>query len=437
MNTFKPFLLLISVLIFNSSFSQSYVGIEADNYAGIHGVAINPSSIVGSNYRADINIASLSSFGGSDYFGVRVSSLFNSSFDIGDDAERFLSEENNFFLNADVLGPSFMLNINKKSSIGVITRARAFFNLNDFNGELFEAIQDDFESESDIVFDSENLNGTIHGWAEIGIAYGRIIMDKPNHVMKAGVTLKYLLGAGALFAESPGLNGTYFRGTETLVTQGQVNYNFTPDFDEDFDTSNLTSGFGMDLGFTYQWHPNQESDSIPAYRDNYKLKVGISITDIGSIKYENAEFNSYDMNSIVDASNFEDLEEFLDNNYQNTQTFKDVTIKLPTALRLLLDYRITDKWLVSSYTTLSMVNRENELANSVNNSQTLTPRFETKWFSFFVPFSVKQFDDFSIGGGFRIGPLTVGSGSIFTNLISDRSRTADAYVALKVPLYRK
>ena len=50
-----------------------------------------------------------------------------------------------------------MFNLNKKSSIGVITRARAFFNLNDFNGELFEAILDDFEADDNIVFDSENL----------------------------------------------------------------------------------------------------------------------------------------------------------------------------------------------------------------------------------------------------------------------------------------
>ncbi|WP_033956098.1 DUF5723 family protein [Psychroserpens jangbogonensis] len=437
MKAFKSLLLVLSILLFSQSYSQSYVGLVADNYAGVHAVAFNPSSIVGSNYRADINVASLSSFGGSDYFGVRFSSLFNSGFDFDDDAERFLSENNNFFLNADVLGPSFMFNIDKKNSIGVITRARAFFNLNEFNGELFEAIEDDFESDTDVVFDSENLNGTIHGWAEIGIAYGRILMDKPNHVMKGGITLKYLLGAGALFAESPGLNGTYLRASETLVTQGNVNYNFTPGFDEDFDKSNLTSGFGMDLGFTYQWHPNRESDSIPMYRDKYKLKVGVSVTDIGSIKYENAEFNSYDMNAVVDASTFEDLEEFLDDNYQNTQSFKDVTIKLPTALRVLIDYRITNKFLVSANTTLSMVKRENELANSVNNSLTLTPRFETKWFSFFTPVSIRQFDDFAVGGGFRFGPLTVGSGSIFTNLISDRSRTADAFVALKIPLYRK
>ena len=137
MRSFKIVFFLLITSMSYQLYAQSYVGLVADNYAGVHGVAFNPSSIVGSPYRSDINVASLSSFGGSDYFGIRISSLFNSSFDIQDDAERFKRDSNNFFLNADVLGPSFMFNLNDKSSIGVITRARAFFNLNDFNGQTF------------------------------------------------------------------------------------------------------------------------------------------------------------------------------------------------------------------------------------------------------------------------------------------------------------
>ena len=49
----------------------------------------------------------------------------------------------------------------------------------------------------------------------------------------------------------------------------------------------------MDLGFTYQWHPKRTNDSIPIYKDAYKLKVGLSVTDIGSIKYKDSELNSY------------------------------------------------------------------------------------------------------------------------------------------------
>jgi hypothetical protein len=438
---FKNNLNIALCLLFSSTlFSQNHIGLEADNYAGIQGVTYNPSNIVGSPFRTDINLVSVSAFAGSDYFGINLSNAFNSGFDIEDDSERFASDNNNFFINADVVGPSFMFNINKKSSIGIITRGRAFVNLNDINGELFEAIEDDFESDDNFTFDSQNLNTTVHTWGEIGIAYGRILMDKSNHVLKGGVTLKLLQGGGALFVNSPGLTGEYIRATETLSTQGTLNYGTSSaDFDaEDFDSGNLTSGFGMDIGFTYQWHTDREHDSVPIYREQYKLKIGLSITDIGSINYKDAEVTSYDMNATVNTSSYEDdVEDFLDNNYLSTIENNGTKIQLPTALHILADYRISGKWLVSAQANLSMTKKDNELANSIVNSVIIAPRLETKWFSFFTPLSFRQYSDIAFGGGFRLGPLSVGSGSVFSNLLSDSSKTTDVFVGLKVPIYRK
>ena len=158
MNHYKSFYIVIALFVYNQSFSQSYIGHNVDNYAGIHSVAYNPSTIVGSNFKTDINIISGSVFGGSDYFGIDFNSLINGNFDFDDDSERYVSEGNNFYLNTNVLGPSFMFNLNKKSSIGIITKGRAFFNLNDINGELFEAIEDEFESDNNVTFNSQRGN---------------------------------------------------------------------------------------------------------------------------------------------------------------------------------------------------------------------------------------------------------------------------------------
>ncbi|WP_179333139.1 DUF5723 family protein [Winogradskyella costae] len=428
------------LLILNLSFGQSYVGHSIDNYSGIQGVIYNPSSIVGSGLRTDINLVSGSVFGGSDYFGINVSDLMNSdgAFDFEDDAEKFPSNANNFFLNADIVLPSFMFNLTNKSSIGIVTRARANFNINNISGELFEAIEDDFDSDEDFEFDSKHLNGTVHSWAEIGVAYGRILMEKPNHVLKGGVTLKYLLGAGSLFMSSPGLEGNYDQSTETLETSGQLNYGTSEDFDgDDMDFSNLTSGFGLDLGFTYQWYTDRENDELPTYKDPYKLKIGLSVTDIGAINYDNATVTRYDVNAIVNtADTEEDIEDFLDSNYPSVETNETAKIKLPTALHILVDYRFTKKWFVSAQADLSMAKKGSELSTATLNTVTVAPRLETKWFSFYAPLSYRQYDDLSFGGGIRLGPLTVGSGSVFTNLLSDSSKTTDVYVGLKIPLYR-
>jgi hypothetical protein len=193
----------------------------------------------------------------------------------------------------------------------------------------------------------------------------------------------------------------------------------------------------MDLGLTYQWHPERNNDSIPIYRDLYKLKIGMSVTDIGSIKYKNAELNSYNMNHTVNTSDYEELEAFLDDNYSNTKTFTNSKISLPTALHLLVDYRIAKKWLVSAQANFSLTKNDNELSNSIINTVTIAPRLETKWFSFYTPLSFRQYGDFAFGGGFRLGPLSIGSGSIFSNLLSDSSKSTDIFFGLKVPIYRK
>ncbi|SDS01344.1 DUF5723 family protein [Winogradskyella sediminis] len=440
MKTAKLFNLFIFLIPLHLAFGQSYVGHSIDNYAGVQGAIYNPSYIVGSKLRGDVNLISASVFGGSDYFGINISDILNSDgdFDIEDEAEKFPSNANNFFVNADVVGPSFMFNLNKKSSIGVITRGRVHLNVNNINGELYETISNDFDSDESFDFDSKYLNGTMHAWAEVGLAYARILMEKPNHVLKGGVTLKYLQGAGSAFMSSPELQGYYSEPTETLTTQGRLIYGTSQDFEsDDIEFSNLTAGFGLDVGFTYQWYANRDNDSLPTYNTPYKLKVGVSITDIGSISYDDATVSNYDLNASVDTSNpEEDIEEFLENNYNAVETEQTAEIKLPTAMHLLVDYRFAKKWYVSAQANLSMVKNDSEMSTSILNTVTVAPRLETKWFSFYAPLSFRQYGDTSFGGGIRLGPLTVGSGSVFTNLLSDSSKTTDVYLGLKIPLYR-
>ena len=441
MRSFFALSLFYFVFTISTINAQSYVGHAVDNYSGIHSLVSNPANIVASPFKADINLVSASIFGGSDYFGINVSDILNSGggFDFEEDTDRFPSNANNFFFNADVVGPSFMFNLNKKSSIGIITRGRGFLNLNNINGELYETVINDFDTENDFDFDSQNLSGTIHVWGEIGLTYGRILMEKQHYLLKAGVTLKYLLGAGSIFVNSPGLQGRYDATNENLTTQGFLNYGTTSNFEtDDIDFKNLTAGYGMDLGITYQWHPKRDNDTIRYHQDPYKLKIGLSVTDIGSIDYDDAELTSYDLNASINTANAEeDVQEFLDNNYNNTTTGENSKINLPTAAHLLLDYRIAKKWLVSAQASFGLTKKDDNLSNKIINTVTVAPRLETKWFSFYAPFSLRQYGDIAFGGGLRLGPLTLGSGSVFSNLISDSSKTTDVFVGLKIPFYRK
>jgi len=426
--------------------AQSYIGYLFDNYSGIHGVVLNPANIVDSPFKADINIFSASAFGGSDYFGINVLDVINSDggFDFDIDTEKFPKNDNNFFFNADILGPSFMFNINRKSSIGITTRVRAFLNINIIYGELYESLADGFDDTQDLAFSMKDFQGTIHAWAEIGLTYGRILMEDDRHMLKGGVTLKYLQGAGSAFFNAPTISGQYDASTNSLTTSGNLSYGLSQvDFNtDDIDYKNLTAGFGADIGFAYQWNEqtqNVVNDSIGVNYTAYKLKIGASITDIGSINYKEGEITQYDLNTTVDADIFdeEDTEQTLEDNYNGVTTPTSAKIKLPTAFNLLVDYRIKNNLYASLSGSFSLIKNNTETANSIINTVTIAPRLETKWFSIYSPVSFRQYGDLSWGAGFRFGPLVVGSGSVLTNLLSDTSKTTDVYVGLKVPIYRK
>ncbi len=419
-------------------FAQSYIGHSVDNYAGIHAVTFNPANIVGSPFKADINLVSGSAFLGSDYINLTISDAINGDFDFENDLVLNPTNNNNIFGNVDVVGPSFMFNINKKSSIGLISRARTFYQINNINGNLFEGLVDDFNTSEDFDFNSSDLRLNAHAWAEVGLSYGRILFSSEKHLIKGGITLKYLMGAGSAFASTDNLEGQYISNTETISTKGSVTYGTTQDFDQsDIGFDNLTSGFGLDLGLVYEYHPNRDNDSIRYFQDPYKFKLAVSVTDIGSIDYEDAEFTTYDLNSTVNVSEIDDVQDFLDENYQSTTEIGNANIELPTALHLLLDYRLTNKILVSAQANLAMSSQNNQFASRIINTIVLAPRLETKLFSVYAPVSFREYGDTAFGAGLRFGPVSVGSASVFSNLLSDKSQTTDIFVGVKIPIYRK
>lgn len=423
-------------------FAQSYIGHNMDNYAGVHAVAYNPANVYDSPFRTDINLVSVSGYLGSDFIGLSVSDLLSGGdFDFDSEAERYPTDTNHFFTNVDVLGPSFMVNVGEKQSFAFTTRARGLFNLNNIDGNLYERIQDGFDIGNDFDFESRNLNATVHVFSEIGVTYGREILRTQDQFLKGGITLKYLMGGGGLFADSPELSGNFNGITNQLTTRGSLSYGSTPGFDsDDPDFENLQGGFGADIGVVYEFRKRIMDGAVQGRRaQQYKFKAALALTDIGSINYKNSENTTYDVNGDVNALEFEtkSIEEVLEDNYTPTTVEGDQKIALPTALQIMADYYIGKRWYVGLHTGLSVRGSDKGQANNLVNTATLSPRWESKWFSVYSPIGLRQYGSAAWGLGFRLGPLTVGSGSILTNLISDNSKNADVYMGLKIPLYKQ
>ncbi|WP_192085940.1 DUF5723 family protein [Algoriphagus sp. Y33] len=440
MNRFPSYLfscLLLVGFINTTANGQTYIGGIVDNHAGVHSLLLNPANTVGSKMRWDINLFSASAFVGSDYLSVDLRNLesFSNGFQIksrGDNP----SNHNNFFGNADILGPSALFNLDQKNSFAFTTRARAFFNITNLGGDLYELVNLDYNGKTNFNVTMEDASGLVHAWAEIGATYGRLIMANDTHALNGGVTLKYLVGAGSTYGSSQLLNAQFDSESNLLTTSGILNYGYTSGFDSDHITfSDIKSGFGADIGLAYEF----KEQNVNTYYYPYKFKLGVSVMDIGAINYGGTNQSTYATDGSIDISQFDykNLEEILEDNFSSSQVTGKTKMRLPTSVQFFADYNINGKFFVSAQGAVSVKSNAEIPVNKLINSFTLTPRFEKRWISIYSPLSVRQYDSrVAWGIGLRTGPVLFGSGSVLTNLLSNNSKSTDAYVVVKVPLYK-
>lgn len=434
----RLFSLGVVLLVTKASFAQTFIGSTVDNQAGVHSLLLNPALAVDSKMRLDINLISASAFIGNDYLSVDLSDLdsFQNGFEINSDGDKNPTDNNNFFGNVDILGPSVLFNLDQKNSLAFTTRVRAFFNLNNIGGDLYELANTEYDEQSDFSVTMEDASGLIHAWAEIGATYGRMILDDDSHSLKGGVTLKYLAGAGGVYGASQLLNAQYSNQTDLLTTSGELRYGYTSGFDsDDINFSDIKSGFGADIGLVYEF----KEQNVNTYYNPYKFKLGLSVMDIGSISYDQTTRTIYNMDNTIDANEFDykDLDEVLEDNYNGAEITGKTKMGLPTSLQFFGDYNINGKFFVSAQGAISLKKYKENPVSHLINSFTVTPRFEKRWVSVYSPLSIRQYDSsLAWGIGVRAGPVMIGSGSILTNLISSKSKSTDVYVGFKVPLYK-
>lgn len=440
--------LLTKLLLFIPfiSFSQNFNGFISDNYSGIQGILSNPAHAAATPYLLDVNLLSSNAFGGNDYAGINLGALIsNTKGDFYDASGENTTptDANNFTLDASLVGPSFLFNINEKNALMLSSRLRTFTNISDVNGSLFDNYSNGFSTGTDYSFSQDNLFATTNTWAEIGISYATVLKKKTTSSLRSGISIKYLKGLGAISAGMKGLQTDYDSDSDMLNTAGEISYAISENYNKDlYITVPDSKGVSFDIGLIYEWKPVKEEEStkkeVKEY-NNYKYKIGVSITDFGSISYPNSIGKTYDANrSNIDANTIDtdqDLEVILDNLYSFQERTEDLKIKLPAAAHISFDWNTNNKFYLNLTTDISMVGNA-ELSNKIVSTATLTPRFETKWLAAYSPISYNEYANFNWGLGFRAGPIFVGSTSLISNLFSKYSKEANVYFGLKLPIFK-
>lgn len=430
----KKLLILTFTLVSVVSQAQSFFGSQFDNYAGIYSVINNPANIADSRYRTDVNVAGVSGFINNDYYAFQLSDALN---DFEQNAKKSPSSSNNFYTNVDALLPSFQMNIDDKSAIAFFTRARGIVHLSQVDGIYLQDIQDDVKQ--DYTVKNQNFSLAYNSWAEVGVSYARVFINTDKHYLKGGISAKYLSGmkSGYVKASNVTIDYDYTGNNDTSTTNatGQLQTGNIKSFNDVTSPQNNTgSGFGTDLGITYEIRTDATKVNDGKGYNKYFLKLGISITDIGGMKYKNGDNRVYNGKGIAIPSANDDFDTYFTEDI--TKRASSFTVSLPTALHLNADLKMNDKFYLNLNTDLNMNDKIKVNSNFITNTVSLTPRYETKWLSLYLPMSVLQYSGFQTGFGFRAGPVTIGSGSVITGLLGD-TKAIDVNVGLRIPIYQK
>jgi outer membrane protein OmpA-like peptidoglycan-associated protein len=456
----KSTLVFLSLIfILTATQAQRYYGIANSNYAGINGLYINPGNIADNRLKLDVQLFSVNVFGNQNYGYLPKLNVLRKAIIDGTD---ITFNKNNridnlgFDLLGEVRGPSFMFQINKKNALGFLSRGRIVGSARGINTNLFTFLNDgikDVELANGTTFSSGKANITINAFSEMGLVYGTEIVNNGKHYLKGGITLKKYNGI-----EFSSIRFKDFSIKLIDTATAKVQYNGSIEASKSFNTNNgfdnintsklfnggKGSGFGIDLGVVYEFRDGGPI-STARYQNKYKLKVGASIQDIGSMKYKSTSDNeNYVINAngslpvtAADTANigFDDVSGYFKtiSSVTSTKNNNPTKVKAPTTVTLFADLRLKEKLYINALFTGGLVG-DKTAGTRMPFQAVITPRFESKFFDAGLPISYNSLSkNVKAGLGLRLGLLFIGSDDIISNLTGLSKLTGgNIYAGLRV-----
>ncbi len=473
---FLPLSGLLGVMLMTNTIQAQFTAVSPyNNYNTILRGIQNPSSISGSSSKIEFNLLGMQVGGLNDAYTVKFADMFKR------DTYKNPKEGLNFFrssstadkslaINADILGPSVMVNIGRNSAVGLTTRIRMVGNFTNITNDVQNIITNTLANTR---YKIGNANMRMNAFAEAGLTYAYTFDKNPEHVFNIGITGKYILGIGALAARTNNAFIEYQAGRVTLTElSGDGRLLVSGDFKnlnldnpstqnvldiigKSINTSN--SGIGGDVGVTWEWRPEGKATNwsnvkgwLSVNDHPYKVRVGASITDIGSVSYStNTPSGSYTLTgsgkpeSIFKPQLNETVNGYvnrlanMDNGVVLNQAINKFTMNLPMAAHVNVDYHVLKAFYINANALINLVSKtaDNQTPYYFN-TYSLTPHIDLRRFSAFMPVSYDELKNFNAGFGFQIGPLLVGSQTILTNLFKEKTGGFDFYAGLNYRIFK-
>lgn len=438
-----------------SSFAQEQLGLRYENFSGINSVLLNPANNLTSPFNWDVNLIAAGQFVENNYVFLQNTNLIQilkdpSNIVFADDVDElqnnadplvydFTSQNKKHFFTSvtNVMGPSFMVNLQSGHSFGLVTNFRSYISAQqlptNFNYYFLAN-----NAQPGFSFQLAPFNAAGMVWSEIGVNYAYKLETTTGNI-GFGTTLKYLQGYEAFYFNSEGSNftvtdqiGDNFDFENTLVNFGFTNANTDG---QNINMQKNGDGFALDLGAIM---------TIDGYGDApYKWKFGVAILDIGAIKFntnaETHEINSADLVSInaADYQNITEIDGLVQQLSQDVFGNPDASsadesfkVWLPGSISLQADYAFNQSFYINATAIQRM--SFGKIAIDRGNLLAISPRFEHRWFSASMPVTLYNWQELNLGAAIRLAFLTIGSDNVGSIFGQSKFTGTDFYISLKV-----
>lgn len=435
-------------------FAQEQIGLKTSTYAGLHGAYLNPAATSSYPMQWEINLFSVSSFFDNNFAYISNTSTPDLIKNGEDLMPGYQDNSPNFDLKYDfyadstttryinltnrINGPSLLFKTETGQSFGVFYN----FRLEGGAGNI-PGIYNYYYFADKFVLERVPLSPVKFStmlWSELGLHFSQE-METYNGKISFGLNAKFLQGYEAAWVDLNMMTYSMSINSDTISVEGaDVNFGYTTtnadmlDGSDDLQRKINGQGVAFDLGFNY---------IVDGYEDNYAWKIGISLLDFGSVKFnKNAEAHGVDTENFFDVSeaeykSFTTLAEVQDQisidalgSPETSLEKNSFSIWAPSAVSVQADVHVWEGLFVSGLwmQRLNFADIHLKRGNLLN----ISPRYQHKWGEIHFPISLFEYKDLNMGLALRLGFLTIGTDNLGSFTKSKEYTGTDFYVGLKI-----
>jgi len=450
----------ILLLPYSSLQAQDYRAIHGSSYAGALGAANNPTSIVHVPFKWDVTPLAVQLKQSTNLLTINNFSLLSPGGNVTVTANAG-NQRRYLMSNQDIKVLNARIRLNEKSAIAFGASVRSYVSIKTSNLNWQDTVANvrDFMR---INMSNSPLSVDIrtNGWAEVYGSYARTVLENDNGILNAGITVKVNRGLAGSYLTASGFYqapGTIHNQPGFLLSNGLLEYGYSSSLDAWDSAGSFSDQRKLFLKKTFSTIAFSIGAEyiIPAESENfydYDLKIGASLLDLG---FNNFQYSNNSRRAVMNRSNVSDS--LIQATFENLQNAGDVPDSLaqiagnistlygnfkvfqPTRFVINVDKHLSGNFFINADITvplLSLFGKQQLFVRDMN-LLTLTPRFETRVFGFYLPTSLNTEMQFWVGGALKAGPLLLGVHNWANLLSKNKSQNGGAYLAITIRPGRK